>query len=147
VLSIAAAGVLIPFSGGARVRAEGIRRTLGVKLASDLMEEILVKPFHDPNGTDYSLGPDAGEVDFLDFDNVDDFHDYSEPQGQVKDAAGVIFGDPKYANFSRDVTCDYHAMSPQPAPGSLAECGFITVTVRVYYSGRTIATINRLISE
>ena len=35
VLSIAAAGVLLPFTSGARVRAEGMRRTLGAKLASD----------------------------------------------------------------------------------------------------------------
>ncbi len=142
VLGIAAAGVLLPFAGGARVRAEGVHKTLGVKLASDLMEEILIKPFHDPDGTDYSPGPDAGEVDFGDFDNVDDFHDYSELQGQVKDAAGNT-----YANFSRNVTCVYRAMSPQPAPGSLAECDFISVTVQVDYSGRPIATINRLVSE
>jgi len=147
VLGIAAAGVLLPFAGGARVRAEGVHKTLGVKLASDLMEEILVKPFHDPDGTDYSPGPEPGETGPANFDNIDDYHGYIEVQGQVKDAAGIAFTDPKYANFSRNVTCDYHAMSPQPAPGSLAECDFISVTVQVDYSGRPIATINRLVSE
>ena len=44
-LSIAAAGVLLPFASGARVRAEGMNRTLGAKLASELMEEIVSTPF------------------------------------------------------------------------------------------------------
>ncbi len=45
VLGIAAAGVLLPFTSGAKVRAEGIHRTLAAKLASGLMEEILNTPF------------------------------------------------------------------------------------------------------
>ena len=45
VLGIAAAGVLLPFTSGATVRAEGMRRTLAAKLASDLMEEIIGTEF------------------------------------------------------------------------------------------------------
>jgi Tfp pilus assembly protein PilV len=45
VLAIAAAGVLLPFTSGAKVRTEGIRRTLAANLASDLMEEIIDKQF------------------------------------------------------------------------------------------------------
>jgi len=143
VLGIAAASVLLPFVSGAAVRAEGINRTLAARLASDLMEQILRLPFHDPNDeTSYSLGPEAG-----DFDNIDDYHDYTELQGQVKDAAWEVFTDPRYANFSRNVTCEYHAMSPQPVPGSPAECNFISVTVQVNYSGKQMATIIRLVSE
>jgi prepilin-type N-terminal cleavage/methylation domain-containing protein len=138
VLGIAAASVLLPFISGAAVRAEGINRTLAARLASDLMEEILRLPFHDPDDkTSYSLGPDAGDLD-----NIDDYHDYTEEQGQVKDATGAV-----YANFSRKVTCEYHAMKPQPAPGSLEECDFISVTVQVNYSGKEMATIIRLVSE
>jgi prepilin-type N-terminal cleavage/methylation domain-containing protein len=47
VLGIAAAGVLLPFTGGAKVRAEGIRATLAANLASDLMEEIINTTFYD----------------------------------------------------------------------------------------------------
>lgn len=147
VLGIAAAGVLLPFVSGAAVRAEGMRRTLAAKLAGDLMEEILLKPFHDPDGTDYSPGRDAGEIVIGDFDNVDDFHGYSEPQGQVKDSAGAVFTDLNYANFSRDVICEYVTVPPQPEQSDPAKCNFIRVTVRVYYSGQNIATINRLVSE
>jgi len=47
VLGVAAAGVLLPFAGGAKVRAEGERRTLAVKLAGDLMERFINTPFED----------------------------------------------------------------------------------------------------
>jgi prepilin-type N-terminal cleavage/methylation domain-containing protein len=123
VLGIAAAGVLLPFTSGASVRAEGIRRTLAAKLASDLMEKIITMPFDQI---------------------VDDFDGYTEPQGQLKDASGATFTDSNYANFSRDVSCECVYMPQESGAG---EANFIRVTVRVYYSGREIAVINRLISE
>jgi len=143
VLGIAASSLLLPFMSGAAVRAEGINRTLAARLASDLMEQILRLPFHDPDDeTSYSLGPDAGDLD-----NIDDYHGYSEPQGQMKDATGAVFTNSKYANFSRNATCVYHAMSPQPVPGSIEECNFISVTIHVNYSGKEMAAIVRLVSE
>ena len=142
VLGFAAAGVLLPFVSGDAVRAEGIRKMLGAGLAGDLMEQILRLPFHDPQGTNYSPGAEAG-----DFDNVDDFHGYTELQGQVKDAMGVVFTDPKYGNYSRSVTCVYATVPPQPAQTDPSKCNFILVTVRVDYSGKNVATLSRLVSE
>lgn len=143
VLGIAAASVLLPFVSGATVQAEGVRRTLAAGLASDLVEQILRLPFHDPDDeTSYNPGPDAGDLD-----NIDDYHGYIEAQGQVKDAAGVAFTDPKYANFSRNVTCEYVYVPPQPVESDPAKCEFIRVTVQVNYSGTQMATIVRLVSE
>jgi len=142
VLGFAAAGVLLPFVSGAAVRAEGVRRTLGAGLAGDLMEQIVRLPFLDPQGTNYSPGPEAG-----DYDNVDDFHGYTEIQGQVKDATGAVFTDPKYAKYSRKVTCVYATVLPQPAQTDPAKCNFILVTVQVDYSGKNVATLSRLVSE
>jgi len=146
VLGIAAAGVLLPFTSAASVRAEGTRRTLAAKLASDLMERITTKSFHDPDGSiyHYQLGPDAGETAIGDFDNIDDFDGYTESAGQVTNAAGAIFTGPDYANFSRDVTCQYVHVTVQSdtfAPN------FILVTVRVHYKGGEMAVINRLIGR
>ncbi|MHC4619812.1 MAG: type IV pilus modification PilV family protein, partial [Planctomycetota bacterium] len=45
VLAIVAAGVLLPFTSGAAAQAEGLRRTLGAKLAGELMEKIVSTPF------------------------------------------------------------------------------------------------------
>jgi len=145
VLGIAAAGVLLPFTSGAQVRAEGIHRTLAAKLAGDLMEEIINKPFNDPDGSsyDYHPGPDGGEAIF---DNIDDYHGYSEAEGQIRDAAGEIITDSNYARFSRTATCVY-AYVPQQTPRDEDQCNYIRVTVKVKYNGREIAVINRLISK
>jgi len=143
VLGIAAASVLLPFMSGAVVRAEGVNRTLAARLASDLMEEILRLPFHDPDDkTSYSLGPESG-----DFDNIDDYHGYTELQGQMKDATGTLFNDSNYAMFSRNVTCEYVYVPPQPAVSDPAKCKFIRVIIQVSHNGKQMATVVRLVSE
>ena len=123
VLGIAAAGILLPFTSGATVQAEGMRRTLGVKLASDLMQEIVNTPF------DQII---AG------------YGAYSEAEGQIKDAGGVVFTDLNYARFSRNSVCNYVYV---PQESGIGVSKFILVTVRVFYSGKEIAVINRLVSE
>ena len=122
VLGFAAGGVLLPFTSGAAVRAEGMRRTLGAKLASDLMEEIIN----------------------TDFENIVGNYNYSEGQGEIVDSQGEVFTDSNYANFSRDVSCVY-VYVPQESGAETPK--FIRATVRVYYSGREIAAINRLINK
>jgi prepilin-type N-terminal cleavage/methylation domain-containing protein len=123
VLAIAAAGVLLPFTSGAALRAEGRRMTLAAKLAADLMEEIVASPYEDI---------------------VTGYDGYSEPQGQVKDTAGVVFADSTYANFSREAGCQYVYV---PQESGTTEPVFIRATVRVYYQGKQTAIVNRLISQ
>lgn len=124
ILGMAAAGVLLPFSSGASVQAEGLRSTLAAKLASDLVEQVINTSFDDI---------------------INDFN-YSESQGQVKDAQGNVFTDPAYLNFSRTVSCEYVDVPVSPGVYS-SDIGFILVTVQVNYSGRPMAKLNRLISE
>jgi hypothetical protein len=117
LLSMAAAGVLLPAVSGASVQAEGLHRTLAAVLANDAIEQIVAMPFDDI-------------VNNLDSLNT------TEAQGQLKDASGTVFLDSMYANFSRDVTCvrtdrDY----------------FVLVTVEVSYSGQKLVSVNRLISK
>jgi prepilin-type N-terminal cleavage/methylation domain-containing protein len=118
VLGIAAAGVLLPFTSGVSVRAEGARRTLAAKLASDLMEEIIRTEFNQI---------------------INKYGTHSELQGYiVKDFdTAEKFTDPMYANFSRTATCELWNGSDY----------LILVTVKVCYSGKQIAIINRLISK
>jgi len=117
LLGLAVTAVLLPFTGGSAIRAEGMHKTLAAKLAADLMEEIINTP------TTQIIGK----------------YNYTEPQGQVKNAAGIVFTDLNYARFSRAVTCEQRT-----AP---AGATFILVTVRVYYNGREMAAVNRLISQ
>jgi prepilin-type N-terminal cleavage/methylation domain-containing protein len=123
VLGIAAAGILLPFSSGATIQAEGMHRTLGVKLASDLMQEIVSTPF--------------SQI-------VANYDAYSEAEGQVKDTNGVVFTDLNYARFSRNSSCSY-VYVPQESQTTVSK--YILVTVRVSYAGDEIAIINRLISK
>ena len=123
VLGMAAAGVLLPFASGAAVRAEGMRRTLAARLASDLVEQIVNTPFDQIVAT---------------------YDGYSEPQGQLKDATGTVFSDLNYANFSRDVSCEYVYV---PQESGVTAPNFIRVTVRMYYRGRQIVSIIRLVAS
>jgi len=123
VLAIAAAGVLLPFTSGARMRAEGGRRTLAAKLATDLMEEIINTPFEQI---------------------ISQYGVYMEPQGQVKDVNDTVFTDSNYTNFSREAACDQVYVAGESGDG---EPKFIRATVRVYYNGAELAAVNRLIGK
>jgi Tfp pilus assembly protein PilV len=119
ILGMAAAGVLLPFSSGAAVQAEGLRVTLAAKLANDLMERIIATPTSEIVPT-------------------------MEAQGHVTDASGNEFTDPMYANFSRSVVC---ASAWVPQESRSLPSNFIYVSVQVGYQGREIATLSRLISK
>lgn len=122
VLGVAAAGVLLPFTTGAKVRSEGMRLTLASKLAGDLMEEVVNTPF----------------------DQIITNYNYSEAEGQIKDADGVVFGDSNYSRFSREVSSEPIYVAQQDGTNAP---NFIKVTVCVYYDGVETAIINRLISN
>jgi Tfp pilus assembly protein PilV len=122
VLGIAAAGLLLPFSIGSQLRCEGVHRTLGARLASHLMEQIVLTPF----------------------DQIINYDGYTEAEGQVKDAAGVSLPDLNYARFSREVSCSYVYV---PQENGTTQPVFIRVTVSVNWAGKNVATINRLVSE
>lgn len=122
LIGIAAAGVLLPFASGASVQADGLHRTLGAVLASSLIEKIAATPFDSIVGT----------------------YNYTESQGQLKDASGATITDSMYANFSREVSCQYVHV---PQQGAAVEANFVLATVHVRYRGQSIVTINRLISE
>ena len=125
ILGLAAAGVLLPFSGGAAVQAEGLRMTLAAKLTDDLMERIIATP--------------PGEI-------VAAWDGYAEAQGQVKDAGGTVFTDPMYAKFSRRAACHDDVYVPQQS-GPPQPSAYILVSVQTSYQGREIASLNRLISK
>jgi prepilin-type N-terminal cleavage/methylation domain-containing protein len=116
ILSIAAIGIIQPFSAGAAVQIEGWHRSLTAKLSSDLLEEIV--------STEYD------EI-------TTEWTDYTEAQGQVKDSLGNVFTDTSYANYSRDVTLQQTA--------DLTDIEHQWVTVRVYRNGIEMAELSSLV--
>ena len=125
ILGIAAAGVLLPFTTGANLRAEGARRTLAARLASDLIEQIVSTDF-DQIITQYGTYTEAQGHLISDFDT------------------GTEFTNPIYANFSRDAACTYVYVPQETGDG---DARFILATVRLYYKGSEVATVNRLIGR
>ncbi len=122
VLTIAIAGIILPFTAGTTIRAEGMHRTLATKLAADLMEKIINTPF----------------------ENIITNFNYTETQGQVKDYNGNVFTSSNYTNFSRQVTCEYVHVAQQSS--STQPC-FIKATVRVFYTGLELVSLTRLIGR
>ena len=122
LLGIAAAGVLLPYASGASAQVEGLHRTLGAVLANDLIEQIVATPF----------------------DSLVATYNYTESQGQLKDSSGTTLTDSMYANFSREVTCETVRV---PQQSNALETNYILATVQVFYQGRGVVTLNRLISE
>jgi len=117
ILGMAAAGVLLPFSSGAAAQAEGNHRTLAARLANDLMCRIVATPFS----------------------RISTWNGHAEGEG-----TDVVFTDPQYAGFRRDVTCTANIAVQQSAS---SETGFILVVVRVYDRGRLVVTMPRLIGR
>jgi hypothetical protein len=62
----------------------------------------------------------------------------------VKDAAGVVFTDTAYGNYSRKVEATAVCV---PQDAAAATTNFIRVTVTVYYSGGEVAAVTRLIGK
>ena len=57
------------------------------------------------------------------------------------------YSDSAYANFSRDVTCEYVYVPPQPDESDPSKCEFIRITICVDHNGKQMAVIVRLVSE
>lgn len=116
ILGIASAAVVLPFSSGAALTAEGNHRTLAAKLAADLIEQIINTPF------DQILS---------------NYDDYQEAKGQMTKADGSLFTQSIYKNFSRKAVCkNWPLDNPQE--------NFILITVKIFYDGKEISQIQRL---
>ena len=84
LLGAAAAGILVPFTSGAKVQAVGKRKVIAVKLASNWMEEIIAADFNDI--TDYSG---------------------SQSQGNLVNMQGEPITGSAYEGFSREWVCQH----------------------------------------
>ena len=115
VLAVAATGVIVPFATGASVQAEAAHRSLGAKLASDLIERVTSDDFDTISAT---------------------WTGYSEAEGAVTNAGGEVFSDIMYSRFSRYVTIDNDILS---------NVDHLLITVQTYYDGKQMAKLSKLI--
>lgn len=140
VLAMAITAIVMPFSAGVQNEGTDNRRTLAVNLAQEMMEEILTKPFYDPQGA-VTLGPENGETRAT-FDNIDDYHGLNEPDGQITSMDGTVVTDAAAKGLSRNVQCAYVHVSGQNVNDPAT---FIRVTVQVCYLNQPLVTLSRLV--
>jgi hypothetical protein len=140
ILTVAAPAVLIPFATGMQSDAEDARQALATTLATEMMDEALSKPFSDPEGPSVP-GPEFGETTRFQFDNIDDYHNYTEASGLIADAFGDVMTEPGASGLSRAVDVEYVYVSGQDTAESPS---FVRITVTVLDGDRPVATLARL---
>jgi len=111
-------------------------------LADSLLERVLALPYNDPDG-DSDPGPEDGEDAYTDFDNLDDYHGYSEDAGELIDPAGNAWPD-AYQACARAVTVADETINVA-ALGGNHPGQTVTVTVTMP-DGRTI-TVRRWVAS
>ena len=124
ILTIAAAGILLPFASSAAVQAQGNNLTIAAKLASDRIEKVVSTNF--------------GDI-------ISRYGAISEPKGAIKDGDGNVLNGTMYANFQRRTRSQYVYVSQQD--GLDENPNFIRVKVTVYQDELKLAELTRLISK
>lgn len=140
VLAVAVTAITMPFTAAAQNQLDDARLTLAGSWGQGLMEEILDKPFDDPDGPS-DPGPESGETTRSKFDNIDDYHGFSESPGQMTVPGGQVVADPAAEGLSRAVTAEYVYVAGQDTS---APPDFIRVIVTVRYASTTLVTLTRL---
>ena len=142
ILSLAVGAITQSISTGHQQSSDALHSLRGVALAEALLEEVLGKPYADPNGTS-AAGPESGETTRQMFDNMDDFHGYTEAQGQVMRLSGTVYG-PEYASFERSITATYNTVTIADLGGTVSG---LTVVVTVTDDKGRLWTVMRFIPE
>jgi Tfp pilus assembly protein PilV len=108
-----------------RTRLVARQRQQGETLARELMAEIFQASYEDPQGgTTFGLEPDESGSTRAKFDDVDDYHGYSE--SSLADKAGTAL--PDCTGWSRKVTIS-RVEPAQPMLGVTGETGVKLITV------------------
>ncbi len=135
ILAIVVGAIVMPFTAGASNTAQNAKSTLAVNLAQDLMEEILAKPFSDPDGKE------TGENKRSKWDDMDDYDGYGEVEGAIAGFDGVKVDDPVSVGLTRRVRVERVYVAGQDQSEAPT---FLRFTVDVHYRGEKVVTLSRL---
>jgi MSHA pilin protein MshD len=98
-------------------------------LARQLMEEIAAKPINDQYGK-ISLGPESGESTRSLFDQIDDYHGYTDSTSAIQMLDGTSIDLGTGMSYTRSVSVQYRE-TPSGAASMSDEAPFCVVTVTV----------------
>lgn len=141
VLQVAVLGMIYTVNAGYAHMAEGDNIVYASRLGEELAEEILARAYEEPSGS-ASLGPDTGESSRADFDDIDDYHGYSEAAGSLLLFDGTDH-DSELQEYSRSVTV---TASTLDISDTISVSGKLVVVTVTYPSGR-ILTLSRFVKE
>lgn len=143
ILSMTVSAVVMPYVSGAQNDLANGYQTLAVTLAQDLMEEILAKPFSDPDDGNRNVGPDGAEAAGRElFDNIDDYDGYTEPTGGILPMQTKLLNNPLAGRLSRRATVTYVRVAGQDAAEDIEFC---RVSVYVDHGSQNLITLTRLV--
>lgn len=140
LLAASISAITLPFTASAHNQQDEARRTVALSLAQEMMEEVLSKPFRDPNGPS-ACGPESGETSRSLFDNLDDYDGFTEPAGQLIGLDGRTVTTPASTGLSRSVSATYVYLSGQ-STGKPAS--YLRIVVTVSYRGEPVVRLTRL---
>jgi prepilin-type N-terminal cleavage/methylation domain-containing protein len=143
ILAVALAGITETVATGQLQMTDLARERNAMMLAEDMMERVLALPYSDPDGAS-TPGPESGEVGFAAFDNMDDYHNFSEAKGTCTNAAGVAYPSAIFGGFSRSVTVVYGTAT---ATGLAHSITGLTVTVTVKDANKRAWTLSRFVAQ
>ena len=143
VLSIAVFAVLSTLLAGEQQLQEADHALAASRFARDLLEEIVAKPYEDPQEPGKTPGPEQGESDRTLFDDCDDYDKFHENPGEARNGAGTPY-EPNQQVFKRRAKVS-------PATNTIASLGAtvpgLLVEVTVEDVGGRTWTYNRFIPQ
>jgi Tfp pilus assembly protein PilV len=143
ILAIVSASATLPFAAGLQQTLESSRLEQAVALGQAMMEEILARPFSDPNGAS-AAGPESGESSRDKFDNIDDYHGYAESDHIARNYLNAAINDPAVKELWRSVSVQYVTMPNQPTADVNT---FVRITVTVFNDTAALVRLDRIASR
>lgn len=122
-------------------RAAQRELTVGYTLAEDLMTEVLAQAYKEGD----TFGPEAGETGRATFDDVDDYHNWTENPPQSRDGNkldGLDGWKRRVQVFAVTPSEDGSALS-----GAAKDTGLRAVFVEVSNGGNVLITLRSMIAE
>jgi len=142
ILAVAVVGIVIPLSASHQQSRASDRSAAGAALARQLLDEIVSRPFEDPTDFSRTLGPEADETSRKDFDNVDDYHGYTDQTLSAKLLDGSALPWSGGETYQRAVSVEYRQT---PAGSAVSSGDFAMVTARVTLPDGQTVTAQRLV--
>ncbi len=141
VLALVMVAALNTIGATARSRLSNRDRSHAMLLAQDLLAEIAELPYTDPESPGGAIGVESGEgtTDRADFDDIDDYHNWTADPAESKDGTALSGA----GRFARRVVVTWcNPSSPSGSVGS--ETGLKRIEVTVTVDGAEAAVVHVL---